>query len=41
LTIRILQLSALIEVKEKTAREKDIGMMNILKAMLDLKNADQ
>lgn len=38
LTIKILQLSALIEVKEKTAREKDIYMLKILKAMLDLKN---
>jgi hypothetical protein len=36
LSVSILQLNALIEVKEKTAREKDVGMLNILKAMRDL-----
>jgi len=40
LSISILQLDALIEVKEKTAREKDIGMLNILKAMRDLSGSD-
>ncbi len=41
LSISILQLNALIEVKEKTAREKDIGMLNTLKAMRDLSGSDE
>ncbi|MGB5705831.1 MAG: hypothetical protein WBM41_03305 [Arenicellales bacterium] len=41
LSISILQLNALIEVKEKTAREKDVGMLNILKAMRDLSGSNE
>jgi len=33
ITIKILQLETLIDVKEKTARKKDIVMLDILKAM--------
>ena len=40
LSISILQLNALIEVREKTGREKDIGMLNILKVMRGLSGSD-
>lgn len=33
--LKILDLRTLIEEKEKTKRDKDVGMLNILQAMLD------
>lgn len=39
ISVKILQLNTLIEVKEKTAREKDFVMLNVLKAMRDMDKA--
>ncbi len=36
ITVKILQLETLISVKEKTARKKDIAMLDILKAMREI-----
>ncbi|MDH3693516.1 MAG: hypothetical protein OER96_02965 [Gammaproteobacteria bacterium] len=36
ITAKILQLNTLIEVKEKTAREKDFAMLNVLRTMREM-----